>query len=317
MELYKIAPMRKLQFLSTFLILFTAFGVVSCGDVEPIDPTIVIPTPNPNPNPNPNPDPNTPGVFKVDFDGQTYTASTTIVYLSGGSIILQAINPSGDSFGMILDGTTEGSYPTNENIVAYTEAGEEYGWSGYHPFDFDANTGTVIVTDVDTVNKTISGTFAYTGYWSDWDNTTIPPKQFTNGIFTNLPYVSQNPTNDTFYAKVNGVEFVDTDILVVEVSLLGQEFYGIGASNAADQSMTVDVRTDATVGTYPITGNFDTDVVQLHYALNQNEVGGHALTGTVTITEKTASRIKGTFSGTVIIDAVPYVITAGAFDVAY
>ena len=43
--------MKTLKILSLFLILFTAVNFTACGDVEPIDPTIVINPPVPVPDP--------------------------------------------------------------------------------------------------------------------------------------------------------------------------------------------------------------------------------------------------------------------------
>jgi hypothetical protein len=306
--------MKNLKFISAIIVLFTAFNISSCtSDVEPIDPAIVI---NPNPEPNPNPNP-TPGVFKVDIDGATYTAATTIVYITGGSIQLSAIRANGDSFGMLLSGTTAGTYAANDNVVAFTPSGSEYGYWGYNPDDDTADTGSVIITSIDTVNHTITGTFSFTGYWSDDTVTNIPPKQFTNGIFTNLPYVSNSPTGDMFVAKVNGTDFNQNDLLAITTDFGGTEFISIGAANAADNSLTVSVKSSLGPGTYSITGNVATDPVQISYALSSDDFGTIANAGTVTITEKTATRVKGTFSGVVVINAVTYNITAGSFDVEY
>lgn len=300
--------MKKIQFLSVILILFAAFNGSSCSEVEPIDPAIII---DPNPNPNP-----TSGLFKVDFDGQTFSTSTTLVYLSGGSIIINAMRPQGDTFGVILSGNTTGTYPANDNLIAYSPAGSEYGYTGNHPTDEIINTGSMVVTSINTTNKTISGTFQFTGYWSNYD-VTLAPKVFTNGVFTNLPYVTQNPTGDTFSAQINGVEFVDTDILTVETDIAGQQNLSVGASNSNDDSITVTVRSNLGTGNYTITGNVATDLVQIKYVPSSSTSGAIATSGSVTITQKTATRIKGTFNGLVTIATVPYQITVGTFDVEY
>ncbi|HEY0046340.1 MAG TPA: DUF6252 family protein [Flavobacterium sp.] len=307
-----------MKYISMVLLMFMAVNISSCSDVEPIDPNIII---NPDPEPEPNPtDPENPvanGLFKVDIDGVPFSTSTTLVYLSGGSVILNAIGSNGDTFAFLLDGTTPGSYAANDNIVTYTEAGEEFGWWGTHPTDNNANTGSVIITSVNATNNTISGTFSFTGYWSDQGNTTIPQKTFTNGSFTNLPYVTQSPTNDTFFAKVNGAEFVETDLLAVEISIADQEFISVGAEDATTRGITVSTRSNLSTGSYQITGNVATDPVQIKFSLNEDSFGTVATSGHVKITEKTADRIKGTFSASVTINSVVYQITDGAFDVAY
>jgi hypothetical protein len=302
--------MKKLNFFVAIVLLFAAPNFISCSsDVEPIDPAIIIPT-----DPEPNPDA---GVFKVDIDGQTYTAATTMVYMTGGAIQISATRAQGDNFGILLGGTIAGNYPANDNLIAYTPPGSEYGWWSFHPTDDTANTGSLVITSIDTENHRISGTFSYTGYWSDDTVTNIPVKQFTNGVFTDLPYVSSSPTNDVFLAKVNGVDFNQNDLLVATVEINGQEFIAIGATNAADNSLSVNVKSSVGVGTYPITGSLATDSVQINYALNVDDSGVYATSGQVVVTEKTATRIKGTFTGSVVIEGATYAISAGSFDVEY
>lgn len=304
--------MSKIKYLSAFLLLFTAFTFTSCEDIEPLDPTVVL-----NPGDGENPGGETePGLFKVDFDGQNFATSSTLVYISGGSIIINAYRSNGENFRFILEGTTVGTYAANQNLVTYSPAGSEYGFMANHPTDEDFNTGSVVITSINTTNKTISGTFHFKGYWSDFDDDSVAPKDFTNGVFTNLPYTSTNPTGDSFFAKVNGVEFVDNDIFTVESSSGTQNFISIAALNAAEEEITVSVNSSLAVGTYPINGAPNSNV-NVIYALPTSDFGTRAATGNITISEKTATRIKGTFTAKVTIDATDYQITEGAFDVEY
>lgn len=305
--------MKKIKFLTFFAVIFTAFNFVSC-DNEPIDPAIAIGGENPGENPG---NPSAPAVFKADFDGQTFTTAMAQAYISGGSITMSAVKTNGESFSMILDGTAVGTYPANPNLIGYSPAGSEYGYVGTHPTDEDANTGSVIITSINTVNHTISGTFSFTGYWTDYDDDSFAPKQFSNGVFTNIPYTSTNPTGDTFDATLNGNVFNDVDILTIESSIGGQNFISIGARNLNEDAITVSVRDNIGAGTYTITGDVGTDVVQVNFAPATEEFGTAASSGSVTITEKTATRIKGTFNGTVIIGEDTFTITGGAFDVEY
>ncbi len=306
--------MKKIQILSAVILLFSAFNFISCSDVEPLDPAVIIPTPTDPTDPENPTNPTTGGSFKADFDGRTFTASSTLVYISGGSIIITATRAQGDSFGMVIEGTSTGTYPVNGNLIAYTPPGSEYGYEGSHPTDENANTGSVIITSVNTTNKTISGTFQFTGFWSNFDETK-PSKQFTNGVFTNLPYVSQNPTNDTFSATVNGAAFNSTDIFTAEVETGGISLISIGATNANDDNITISVKPTLTTGTYPITGNLDADGVQLTYATGV--LNNRARTGTINITLKTATRIAGNFTGTVPLSVDNTKVITGDFEVAY
>jgi hypothetical protein len=78
--------------------------------------------------------------------------------------------------------------------------------------------------------------------------------------------------------------------------------------------MTVSVRSSLNPGTYNITGNTATDQVQAIYDFNDTNY--NAVSGSVTITSKSATRIKGTFNF-ITNGATPFTVTEGAFDVEY
>jgi hypothetical protein len=85
--------MKKLKFLPLIMLLFAAFNFTSCSeDLEPVDPAIVVPDPTDPTDPVDN------GLFKVDIDGTTYTASTTLVYITGGTNQHTAVPASGHNF---------------------------------------------------------------------------------------------------------------------------------------------------------------------------------------------------------------------------
>ena len=262
-----------------------------------------------------NPNPNPTAVFKADFNNATWSATQYVAEVSPNFIQIAGYKANGENFLFLVNSTGGvGTYPANDNILAYTPPGSEYGYWSTNINNPSENTGSITITNINTVTKTISGTFSFKGYWSDTDVTNIAPIQFTNGVFTNIPYTDQVDSGDSFYAKVNGTEFVDVDLLVLELGINGQDYYSIGAQNAALNSMTVSVRTNIVVQTYPITGNNATDVVQIIYSLDG--IDYRANSGNVKITEKTATRLKGTFSG-VTTGATPFTISEGTFDVAY
>jgi len=270
------------------------------------------------------PIPTGPAVFKADFDAQTYTATLTQAFISGGSITITAAKASGESFGFILDGTTVGTYQAKDHLVAYNvSATAENSYIATNPNDGSFNTGTIIITAINTTNNTISGTFSFTAYLSGDTNLVtgvteiLDTKEFTNGVFTNIPFQADNINNNTFSATVDGSAFDEVDVLGVLTQVEGIEVISIGAVDAFDDAITVTMRSNLGIGTYTITGSLIEDVVQINYALNNGEFSAFASSGTVTILEKTAETIKGTFSGTVVIGGTTYVITAGTFDATY
>lgn len=302
--------MRRIQFISLLFLVFTSISFVSC-DNEPIDSAIDLDDFGGDDGNNNN---NGPTVFKADFSGNTWEASTAEALISGNFIQIGGVKANGEGFAFLIDGASVGTYQANDNLLSFNPANSEYGYWSVNVDNPNEDTGSITITNIDTENKKISGFFNFKGYWSNTDEPSIIPILFTNGVFTNVPYINQQETNDTFFAKVNGTEFVDVDILVFEFDVSGQQYISIGAQNANSNSMTISVKSSLGVGSYPITGNIATDVVQAIYDFNDTDY--NSVSGNVTIQSKTATRIKGTFSF-VTNGATPFTVTEGAFDVEY
>lgn len=294
--------MRKLQFISLIVLLFSVTTFTSCDD-EPIDALINLD----------DTDPVTGGTFfKADFSGATWNADNVTVVFSGNQFLLNATKGvGGEGFNFILDNNTPGNYLAHLNHVDFTPANSMFGYWGVNPDDFNENTGSVTITSVNTVNQTVSGIFSFKGYWSDTTVSNILPIVFTNGVFNNLPYTIANPANNSFFAKVDGVEFVDTSINVTTTN----NIIGISATNDTAQNITIGINDDATVGVHTITGNVGTDVVQAFYKPTGAPL--QAFSGSVNITSKTATHITGTFNFTSSNGAATFQITQGQFDVEY
>jgi hypothetical protein len=297
--------MKNIKFLSAIFLILSVFTFTSCEN-EPIDPAIDLDDFGGNNN--------GPAVFQADFSGATWNATSMQAIISGNFITIGGVKANGEGFGFLVEANGTGTYPANTNLLAYTPADSEYGYWSTNFDNPNENTGSITITNINTTNNTISGTFNFKGYWSDTTVTSILPVQFTNGVFQNIPYITQDQTGDTFFAKVNGTEFVDVDLLAVTIDINGQEFISIGAQNANLDAMTVSVRSSLGTGTYNITGNTATDQVQAIYDFDDTNY--NAVSGSVTITSKSATRIKGTFSF-VTNGASPFTVTEGAFDVEY
>ena len=287
----------------TILVLIISTFISSCN-VEPLDPDLLDNIPNPQVD----------VVFQADFNDATWNATSATAYVSGNLIRIQGVKANGEGFGFIISGNGVGTFPAKDNIVTFTPAGSEFGYWAFNPAVVTENTGSVSISNINTTTKTLSGIFNFKGYWSDASVTTVPPIVFTNGIFNNIPYVVESPTNDTFYAKVDGVEFVDTNILTTIFSVNNVELLSIGAQDANSNSMTITVDNTLAPGTYAITGSIANDVVQARY--QKDNVTYAATSGSVTITSKTPSRIVGTFNY-ITNGTTPFTVTSGQFDVAY
>ena len=135
--------MKKIKFLSALIVLFSALTFTSC-DNEPIDSAI---------------DPSSGGggggggggaaTFKADFNGSTWNALSSQAVISGNIIQIAGIKSDGSSFGFLIDGSTVGTYPANENLLAFNPAGSEYGYWSTNIANPTEDTGSITITNID------------------------------------------------------------------------------------------------------------------------------------------------------------------------
>lgn len=296
--------MKILKSASQFIVLFLIALFASCT-YEPIDGTV-------------SPDPDTvgtvnSGIFKADFSGKTWTANEVQATVSGNFIEISAIKANGEGFGLMIEGSTVGTYAANINILTFVPARSEYGYWSLNDDNPAEDTGSITITSINTTTKTISGTFKFKGYWSDPDT----PKaaiNFTNGVFKDIPYTTQEESTDVFSAKVGGTNFVANDIFTATFGSGTEEWITIGAEDGNSNSISISLKSNLTDGTYLITGNVATDVIQASYLVT--DIGYEASSGNVKITSITADRVKGTFQFTTN-GTTPFIITEGNFDVEY
>lgn len=172
--------MKKIKLLQ-FLVLGLMFIFTSCVN-EPIDTKI-----NLNPE-----TPVLPILFKVSFSGQTFTTTQAeAVFSNDGHITINAVkNPELESFDMDIIGTTPGLYLTKNNIITYSAGISQPSYISINPTDALSDTGQITITSIDVVNNRISGNFNFTGYYNN--ETVSSTKEFTNGVFTNIPYTTSN-----------------------------------------------------------------------------------------------------------------------------
>ena len=295
--------MRILKTTPQLILLFITTLIASCT-YEPVDGSV-----EPDPDSGGNGES---GVFKADFNGSTWTAKETEAIISGNFIQIAAINSKGENFGIMIEGSTAGTYAANVNIVSYSPAGTEYGYLAINDNNPTENTGSVIITSINTTNKTISGTFHFKGYWSDVPNTKAPIT-FTNGVFKDIPYITQEETADVFTAKVGGANFVAIDILTAEIGIGSDNFITIGAQDVNSNTISISIKTTLGIGSHTITNTVGANVQGYYEDINDEYT---AVSGNITITSKTSDRIKGTFEFRTN-GATPFVISQGNFDVEY
>jgi hypothetical protein len=303
--------MNKIKLLAGVFLVLTSFSFISCEN-EPIDSAI-------NLDDFGGGGAGGPMVFKADFGGNTWNATAAEAVFSSNFISIGATRADGSTFSILIGGLTAGTYPANSNIIAYTPSASDFGYWSVNLANESELTGSIVITNINTVNKTISGTFSYKGYWSDATNTSILPVDFTNGVFTNVPYSSGNPVaNDTFFAKIDGAEFVEEQIdgaLLTNVSGMPDQISVVGSKNNGDR-VSLNIVRSLAVGTYQFTGPLGENV---NGSCLLNNMLYNADSGSITIISKSDTRIKGTFNMVVknFTTSATKTVTEGTFDVEY
>lgn len=312
--------MKRFKFLSVFLMLVTAVGFTAC-ETEPVDPVLVGQNPTDPTNPGENPEA---AVFTVDIDGQNFTATSTTVVIGNGLITIGGFKGTqGEHIALVVDGTQPGTY--TDALMSYAPSNaSEYSYTNINP-DLEENqnpTGSVVITSIDTVNHTISGTFTFTGWWSDGD-VELPTKVFTNGVFQNLPYTGGPGTNpipgaDTFVATLDGTfNNYSSDLAVIVAGEGENETLSLNA-NHNTHDIILYMKTNTAAGTYNLTGDMMV-LPRAKYYDAATDTDYNIDEGQIIITSNNGTRMVGTFSLVVKNGegVTIHNISEGGFDVDY
>ncbi|MEO8413193.1 MAG: DUF6252 family protein [Ginsengibacter sp.] len=257
------------------------------------------------------------GSFTAKIDGVSFVANkvtgitralNTIVIAgqdtNGQTIVLRVADSGVHVYSLDINSATNAAVYTKDSAYAYaTNQGSTPAESG----------GTLSVTSIDTVHKTMSGTFSVKVFRA----LDLSQKNITEGVFKNISYTTQAippvNANDTFRLKVDGVQFP-------VFSANGISAFGMISLSASDQSVSksVGISMPATIipGTYTFTVLGD--------AIGQYNIGTSyeaASSGTLTIVEHNTvtKRIRGNFNfhASEIIGTNASDITEGYFSIVY
>lgn len=297
--------MNKIKLLAGIVLVLTSFSFTSCEN-EPIDGAINLDDFGGGNN--------DPAVFKADFSGSTWTGTEAQAVVSTNFISIGATKADGSTFAILVNATAPGTYPANQNLVTYTPATTEFSYWSFNQDNPSENTGSVTITNIDRVNNTVSGTFNFRGYWSDTTTTAILAVDFTNGVFTNIPFIPNTATGDNFFAKVDGNEFVDTLLTGIEASSGPDVWLNVDAVDASLNHVTIAFKKSMGTGTYTLTGGLSDNA---KCSFSTPDIDYNATSGTLTITSLTTDRVKGTFSFVGTEGATTKTVTEGTFDVGY
>ncbi|WP_269222825.1 DUF6252 family protein [Flavobacterium sp. IMCC34518] len=274
------------------------------------------------------------GTLKVDFDGKTFVSTAVQAIVNDTYISITGLRaPNGDFIQITLPTNKVGTY-TWKNfsnideplVLVYTPAGGANAYICVPKEDADGilnytDTGVLTISSIDNVTKKISGTFEFTGIDFMGNNGKGETKKFTKGSFTNISFAADvvtptpTPTSNTFSAKLDGVDFVPTNIFAI----LQSGRISISARKGSVETLGISLPSTIKQGTYAVDA-YGMDYI-FQYSKDMTATGNFTGAGSVVITSHdTAKRIiKGTFTTkyTSLFATATYTVTDGAFSVSY
>ncbi len=260
------------------------------------------------------------GTLKMKINGSQWTASRG----AGASIIagytdINGISADGKSLSITLNDTVPGTYVLDQisfNVAALSDSVDLGGlaYTSNEGIDTTKAGGMVIVTAIDKINKTISGTFHFKAY-REFDS---KQKQVTEGVFDKLPYVSTLPPaslTDTLHVKVDNVDWTAKSITG---TLSGTDIFITGSELDVSKLLVLSIPSNTTPGTYNL------DALTGTYIGIYSPVSTSIMTsssGKITVLEHniTTKRIRGNFNFIAIDRATnkSSQLTAGYFSLVY
>lgn len=299
--------MKKFKLISVFFAIIAALSFTGCQNEE-LDQDLLENVGEEQPA--------GPASFKVDFGGQTYVATVAAAQFAGGSISITGVRgTTGESILIVLPGNTTGTY--NSPVINYLPSGTSTNtYTNLNPASGNEPNGQVVITNINTTSRTISGTFNFTGYFTD-ESQNLPPVVFSSGSFQNVPYTGDapnpnpnpGPTTKFLKAKIDGTM---TNFVNVTVFHL-MDTYRIAGTNT-DNSLSISVPDDITAGTYELGENLDG--VTAGYIPSFGADAYYSLPGgSITITSVSNGWISGTFNFTgEDFDGATVTVTEGSFN---
>lgn len=260
------------------------------------------------------------GIFKMKINGTEWTAyNSAYANISDGFIHINGKSRDNKAFLITLSDTLAMTYVLDQssaNVSALSDiadlSGIAYGTNG--GTDTSDAGGTVTVTNVDKVNKTISGTFKFRMI-REIDGS---QKQITEGSFDKISYKTGTPVGtasktDTIRAKIDNTNW---NAVGITVNAAGGSIIISGAAIDGKKSVSLVLPEDITSGTYDFNG---LSYIGLYFPTPSTIYASES--GKVTVIEHntTTKRIRGSFSfkATDQIGSMSSQLTEGYFSAKY
>jgi len=120
--------------------------------------------------------------MSAKIDGEQWSTITRVTVLENNKFVITGTSATGKSLAITINGQTEGTYAVN--LLSINKAVYKETVNTSTEDAFIAVSGEIVLTEVNTSDKKISGTFNFSVVRAN-PATTI---SITEGVFTNLKY---------------------------------------------------------------------------------------------------------------------------------
>lgn len=245
--------------------------------------------------------------FHVKLDGEQFNASLAQAVWTNQQLEVNAENGL-ENFNIVINTPTETTYDFSETNAQLTYNAVINGQAN----SYSASQGQLTITEIDEVNQMVSGTFI--GDLTAADGSSIV---MTEGVFNDVPYTTTNTSTSYVNAHIGLVDYTSSEAYSVN-EMNGQ--ITIHSHNNDGDTLSLSVPQDILTGAYPVseTGNYTAKFK------SSNPLTGEITTyttvdnsGSITITERQANALKGTFSFSVASENGEVLqVTVGEFNVS-
>ena len=265
--------------------------------------------------------------FSVEINGNAFNAEFKEAFLSNGVLSIQASDNNGNNTFLInVKNPSETTYTTgNTDFSLIPEMSFQPSPSQLTAManPNESSAGSVSITNFDTTNNSVSGTFNFSGTSPFFPAT----NEYTNGVFTDIPVSNTEPeiqANGSLDFDLDGENFVPSNLFVnrLVLSEVGNDAIHLIIKKPGSPTFILQFPTNTPTGEFtpgPLT-NYN-----IQANLDSPTQIGPTNNATLTILENDmdSNHITGTFEAvldndfTAGNDPSEFTITNGQFDIFY
>ncbi len=259
--------------------------------------------------------------------GNAFDAEFKEAFLSDGVLYIQASDNNGNNkFVLRVNNPSETTYATGNtdiNLITQMSFQPSSDQLSRMANSTEVNAGSISITEFDTTNNVVSGTFNFSGVSPFFSST----HEYTNGVFTNIP-VSENEPDNFAHGTINfildGENFTPSNLFVNRVVLadVGNDAIHLIIKNPNSPTFILKFPTNTPTGEFtfsPLTN------YSIQANLESSSQIGPSNSASITILENDLNNnhITGTFNAildtdfTAGNDPSEFIITEGQFDIYY